>query len=172
MKVNTAKKITIEAETGCFPFKANVTDAAYDLYTSKAVDLKENTRIKIPLGFKVSLPPGSCLSIQPRSGQSVSGLVVQAMAPVWLGAGFKETTINADVILGLVDANYGKEVHAIVRVGRFSLKQRFMSLLGYRFHLERFSRICQGRFSSVPNVSLTRGIVVGTRSGFGSTGTR
>lgn len=73
------------------------------------------------------------------------------------------------MIIGLIDSGYGDEVQAIVKFGRFTLKQKILRLLGFKFYIADNSRICQGRFVYVPNVSLEKGLVTGNRSGLGST---
>ena len=152
------------------PKKANPDDAAYDLFTHGDFKVTPNKRVYIPLGFKIQLPTNMCLVIQPRSGQSGKGMIVEVKAPSWLHPCWKSNTrIDADVIIGLIDSGYCKEVHAIVKFGRFTLKQKILRLLGFKFYIADNSRICQGRFVYVPNVSLEKGLVTGKRSGLGST---
>lgn len=152
------------------PKKANPDDAAYDLFTHGDFKVTPNKRVYIPLGFKIQLPTNMCMIIQPRSGQSGKGMIVEVKAPSWLHPCWKSNTrIDADVIIGLIDSGYCKEVHAIVKFGRFTLKQKILRLLGFKFYIADNSRICQGRFVYVPNVSLEKGLVTGKRSGLGST---
>lgn len=152
------------------PKKANPDDAAYDLFTHGDFKVTPNKRVYIPLGFKIQLPTNMCLVIQPRSGQSGKGMIVEVKAPYWLG-GYQKIAkrIDADSVVGLIDSGYGDEVQAIVKVGRFTLKQKILRLLGFKFYIADNSRICQGRFVYVPNVSLEKGLVTGKRSGLGST---
>lgn len=168
-KIIRTTKVTVEYKKSCCPSRAHITDAAYDLYTSEAYPVKPHTRIAVSLGFRVSMPPSLAMIIQPRSGQSANGLIAQSVAPVWLGSKISEERIDADPIVGLIDYGYGKDVKGIVRVGRFTIRQRLMSLLGYRFLIPARSRICQGRFVSVPNTTIVVGNVFGTRDGLGST---
>lgn len=152
------------------PKKANPDDAAYDLFTHGDFKVTPNKRVYIPLGFKIQLPTNMCMIIQPRSGQSGKGMIVEVKAPSWLHPCWKSNTrIDADVIIGLIDSGYCKDVHAIVKFGRFTLKQKILRLLGFKFYIADNSRICQGRFVYVPNVSLEKGLVWGKRSGLGST---
>lgn len=154
------------------PMKAYPTDAAYDLCTAKEVEAVPNTRTYIPLGFKIALPKNICILIQPRSGQSGKGMIAYAYYPKWLqwiSTSPEKIRINADVILGLIDSNYGEEVQAIVKFGRFRLKHRLMRLLGFKIVINECSDIAQGRFVYVPDVNLVDGKVTGTRSGLGST---
>ena len=154
------------------PMKAHETDAAYDLCTAKQVEAVPNTRVYIPLGFKIALPTNICMVIQPRSGQSGKGMIAYAYYPKWLqwiSTSPEKIRINADSLVGLIDSQYGEEVQAIVKFGRFRLKHRLMRLLGFKIVIEECSDICQGRFVYVPDIRLEEGIVKGTRSGLGST---
>lgn len=152
------------------PKKANPDDAAYDLVTHGDFKVTPNKRVYIPLGFKIQLPTNMCMVIQPRSGQSGKGMIVEVKAPSWLHTCWKSSIrIDADVIIGLIDFGYCKEVHAIVKFGRFTLRQKILRLLGFKFYIADNSRICQGRFVYAPNVSLEKGLVTGKRSGLGST---
>ena len=164
--------ITVEAVPFHMPTKAHDTDAAYDLYNAKDVEAVSNTRAYVPLGFKIALPTNMAMLIQPRSGQSGKGMLAYAFFPKWLSWVTDvpvKVRINADVILGLVDSNYGGEVKAIVKFGRFRLKHRIMRLLGFKIIIVKESRICQGRLVTLPPAVLIYGKVTGTRNGLGST---
>ena len=153
------------------PMKAYPSDAAYDLCTAKKAEAVPNTRTYIPLGFKIGLPANICMVIQPRSGQSGKGMIAFAYYPKWLkwiSTTPEKIRINADVILGLIDSQYGGEVQAIVKFGRFRLKHRLMRLIGFKIVIRECSEICQGRFVYVPDVNLVDGNVTGTRDGLGS----
>ena len=169
---NKGTRIVVESVPFHAPVKAYDTDAAYDLSTAKEVEAVPNTRVYIPLGFKIALPTDLCMVIQPRSGQSGKGMIAFAVYPKWLRWITRipaRIRINADAILGLIDSNYGGEVMAIVKFGRFRLKHRIMRLLGFKIVIGANSCICQGRFVYVPDIRLEEGIVNGTRSGLGST---
>lgn len=161
--------ITVDAQPFHLPTKSYEADAAYNLLTNESVEAKPHTRVYISLGFKIALPPNMALLIQPRSGQSGKGMIAYAEAPKWLGGDWYKIRINADAILGLIDSNYGGDVKAIVKFGRFSWKHRIMRLLGFKIRIDSDSCICQGRFVYVPNIKLNQGIVKGTRDGLGST---
>ena len=171
-KKNFGTNITVEAVPFHMPTKAHETDAAYDLYNAKDVEAFPNTRVYIPLGFKISLPTNLCMVIQPRSGQSGKGMIAFACYPKWLRWISRipaRIRINADAIVGLIDSQYGGEVMAIVKFGRFRLKHRILRLLGFKIEIGANSCICQGRFVYVPDANLVEGVVKGTRSGLGST---
>lgn len=169
MSKNFGTRINVEAKEGCFPGKAYPTDAAYDLFVSREIEIIPNSRQYVPLGFKIQLPTNIKLLIQPRSGQSGKGMIAHAEFPHWLGGGAVKVRINSDVILGLVDCGYGGEVMAIVKSGRWRWKHRIMHLLGFKFCLWRNDRICQGAFTYVPQTCLIAGKVSGAREGLGST---
>lgn len=163
-------RINVDAVFGRFPQKAHENDAAYDLYVRKNIEVYPNNRFLVPLSFRIQLPSNMKLLIQPRSGQSSKGMKLEVYFPKWLGDDYLgPVRENLDVILGLVDCDYGKEVHAIVKSGRWKLKHRIMRLLGFKFYIGKGSRICQGAFTYVPSVELVRGPVNGTRDGIGST---
>ena len=131
------------------PMKATFGSAAYDVYTSKDVDmvLEYGERMAVPLGFKMELPQGLAAVIQPRSGFSLKG-----------------RRLNADVLIGLIDSDYRGEVHAIIRAND--------SIAGT---IPEGTRIAQMRIVTVPDTELVGGIVNGSgrgKDGFGSTGIR
>lgn len=165
----TLKFINVDSIPGCFPKKAYDTDAAYDLFTAKEVEVTPNSRIYVPLGFRIQLPEDIGLIIQPRSGQSGKGMIAVAQAPDWLGGDRYKLRINADVLIGLVDCGYDGQVVAIVKVGRLKLKHRILRMLGFKIYIETFSRICQGRLVYIPDAMLFDGPVNGFREGLGST---
>lgn len=166
---NFGTRITLEAEPFQLPKKANDGDAAYDLYTYGRADVAPNKRAFISLGFKIALPTNMALIVHPRSGQSGKGMIASVDFPKWLGGGTFKSRIDADVIIGIVDSEYGDYVHAIVKFGKLNFKQRLLKILGGKFYIANHSRICQGRFVYVPTVSLVYGKVEGKRSGLGST---
>lgn len=163
-------RINVDAAEGCFPMKANPTDAAYDLAVEKTTEIFPNTRQYVSLGFRIQLPSNMKMLIQPRSGQSGKGMIAHAKLPWWLGGnGYAKVRVNSDILLGLIDCKYGKVVQAIVKNDRWRLKHRIMRMLGFKFYLFDGDRICQGAFTYVPTVNLLAGEVTGERSGLGST---
>lgn len=173
LQKKTANRIIIQTFGNCMsPRKNKSNDAAYDLFTRDRVKVTPNTRLYAPLGFKISLPTNVAMIVQPRSGQSGKGMIAKACPPKWLHFLLDSAPIplrvNADVLVGLVDPNYGEEVQAIVKIGSLRMKHRIMSLLGFKIYIDQYSRICQGRFVNIPRIELTEGEVTGTRSGLGS----
>ncbi len=171
-KSKIATRVIVQANNDFIPKKANVNDAAYDLYTEKEIEVQSNTRCYIPLGFKIALPANMAMIIQPRSGQSGKGMIAKARTPKWLKWLFVDEIplrINADSMIGLIDSGFGEGVQAIVKVGQLRMKHRIMQILGFKIIIAKHSRICQGRFVYVPSVDLASGTVTGKRSGLGST---
>lgn len=172
LRKKPTNRMIIQADEHCMPQKNTANDAAYDLFIKESVIVVPNTRKYVPLGFKISLPTNMAMIIQPRSGQSGKGMIAKAYPPKWLHFLLDSTPIplrvNADVLIGLIDPNYGKEVQAIVKTGNLRIKHRIMRLLGFKIYIEQYSRICQGRFVNIPHVELAEGEVTGTRSGLGS----
>lgn len=163
-------RINVDAELYCFQTKAHATDAAYDLFVRQSVEVYPHSRFFVPLGFRIQLPTNIKLLIQPRSGQSGKGMLLDVYFPGWMGGDYLgKVRENLDVILGLIDCGYGKEVQSIVKSGRWKLKHRIMRLLGFKFYIASGSRICQGAFTYVPDTNLQVGPVNGTREGLGST---
>ena len=164
-------KIKVEqTEVRCYPEKAYNDDAAYDLRVGTGVEVFPHQRFYVPLGFKIQLPSNMKLLIQPRSGMSGKGMIIHVWFPSWMGGGYLgKVRENLDVILGLIDCDYGKEVHAIVKSGRWKWKNRILRALGFRFFIHEGDRICQGAFTYVPSTNLVKGPVNGTREGLGST---
>lgn len=163
-------KINVDASLYCFPEKAHENDAAYDLKVGTEVEVSPNKRFYVPLGFRIQLPANMKLLIQPRSGMSGKGMVIHVWYPNWMRLGYLgNVRENLDVILGLIDSDYGEEVHAIVKSGRWKWKNRILRALGFRFFIHVGDRICQGAFTYVPSINLVDGPVNGTREGLGST---
>lgn len=163
-------KINVDAVIGCLPKKAHENDAAYDLFVKERTEISPNQRCYISLGFRIQLPPNMKLQILPRSGQSGKGMILNVDFPSWLGGGFMgKVRENCDVIVGLIDCGYGKDVKAIVKSGSFKWKHRLLRLLGFKFYLASRDRICQGAFTYVPDINMVEGPVNGTREGLGST---
>lgn len=170
---NKGTRMNVDAVEGCFPRKSHPTDVAYDLRVEKQTEIVPNLRQYVSLGFRIQLTSNLKLLIQPRSGQSGKGMIAHAKIPRWMhilvGEGYARVRVNSDVLLGLVDCEYGGKVQAIVKNDRWRLKHRIMRMLGFKFYLFKSDRICQGAFTYVPDTDLISGMVNGTREGLGST---
>jgi dUTP pyrophosphatase len=107
-------KIKLLTATAQVPRKATEGAAAYDVYVPTDVVIRPYRREIVPLGFSVELPKGYCAYIDPRSGYSAKGM-----------EGADERRHDADVIHGLIDADYRGEVGVIIRNNGlgFTLKQ-------------------------------------------------
>lgn len=88
------------------PTKATPQSACYDVYAPCDFVVRSGRSV-MPLGLAVELPPGYAAEIRPRSGYSSKGFA-GTLADT-------EYHFNADVIHGLIDSDYRKEIGVIVR---------------------------------------------------------
>ena len=152
------------------PKKAHPSDAAFDLYVSEDVALKNGRQI-IDMKFSLELPHGYAATIQPRSGFSAKGLEA---TKVFIDGSFSADAesgvrVDGDVIRGLVDEDYRGSVGVIVKA----------SIKGHPYEkmvIKKGTRIAQMQIVEVPQVELIevedlsetdRG-----EGGFGHTGVR
>lgn len=103
MKMNIKiKKLHPDAR---IPEKATPGAAGYDLYLPCECDLWSG-RQRIPLGLAIELPEGYEAKVEPRSGYSTKGM--EAV----IGASIRR--IDADVLVGKIDADYRGEICLII----------------------------------------------------------
>ena len=151
------------------PKKAHPSDAAFDLYVPKDIVLKRGRQI-IDLEFSIELPVGYAATIQPRSGFSAKGMEVEAheqLLDTWEEDCFA-TTIDADIIRGLIDENYRGNVGAIIKVyDEYCVYHKCV--------LKKGTRIAQMQIVEVPHVELVEAEELSNtdrgKGGFGHTGT-
>lgn len=144
------EKIVIELCGGRMPEKAHDADAAYDVFTSEDYDVKDWGRHAVPLGFKmIQLPKHLAALIQARSGMSLYGIpaVIE-----YLNGESKETRINADVELGLIDSQYTGMVLSIIKA--FNL-----DILVKRIYIPKGTKIAQMRIVEIPSTELVSGVI-------------
>lgn len=150
------------------PKKQHEGDAAFDLYVPEDVVLQHGRQI-IDLKFSIELPIGYAATIQPRSGFSSKGMVVEAHQKITKVEDVFETTIDADVIRGLVDENYRGNVGAIIKV-----TDEYCSY--HKCVLKKGTRIAQMQIVEVPQVYLIEVEELSDtdrgKGGFGHTGAR
>ena len=141
------------------PKKAHPSDAAFDLYVPEDVELKFGRNV-IDMGFALEIPVGYAATIQPRSGFSAKGMEVDC--------GGDATRIEADVVRGLIDANYRGNVGVIVNYHRLVGKT-------WNWVIKKGTRIAQMQIVPVPVVDLVEVDVLSEtdrgEGGFGHTGT-
>jgi dUTP pyrophosphatase len=128
------------------PKKQHEGDAAFDLYVPEDVVLQHGRQI-IDLKFSIELPIGYAATIQPRSGFSSKGMIVEAHQKITKVEDVFETTIDADVIRGLVDENYRGNVGAIIKV-----TDEYCSY--HKCVLKKGTRIAQMQIVEVPQIEL------------------
>ncbi len=143
------EKIVIELCGGRMPEKAHDADAAYDVFTSEDYDVKDWGRHAVPLGFKIQLPKHLAALIQARSGMSLLG--IPAVIEDFNGKS-RETRINADVELGLIDSQYTGVVSAIIKA--FGL-----AILVKRIYIPKGTKIAQMRIVEIPSTELVSGTI-------------
>lgn len=153
-------EVKIKLDGGIMPKKQHEGDAAFDLYVPNDVELSFG-RQKVDMKFALELPIGMAAIIQPRSGCSLNG--IEVINPI---NGLK-FFIDADVKIGLVDANYRGNVGTILQV-------RQIPVIGKeKWVIKKGSRISQMRIVKVPEISLIESdslSLTDRDGGFGTTG--
>lgn len=159
--------VKIKLNGGIMPRKATEGAAAFDLYVPEDVYLKEGRQL-IDLKFSIELPCGYAATIQPRSGFSAKGMVVTIEDIYDRTLESDDVRINADVIRGLIDADFRGNVRVIIDVKE--------SLDGYYYLLQKGTRIAQMQIVEVPQIQLIEVDELSEtergEGGIGSTGTR
>ena len=151
-------EVKIKLNGGIMPKKATAGAAAYDLYVPEDVEIKGGRQV-ISLGFSMELPHGYAATIQPRSGFSAKGMAIDV-------CGYA-TTIDADVIRGLIDEDYRGNVGVIINT---------RDRIHYPPVIRQGTRIAQMQIVEVPQVDLVEVDALSETSrgegGFGHTGTK
>lgn len=159
--------VKIKLNGGIMPQKATEGAAAFDLYVPEDVYLKEGRQL-IDLKFSIELPYRYAATIQPRSGFSAKGMVVAIEDIYDRTLESDDVRINADVIRGLIDADFRGNVRVIIDVKE--------SLDGYYYLLQKGTRIAQMQIVEVPQIQLVEVDELSEtergEGGIGSTGTR
>lgn len=159
--------VKIKLNGGIMPRKATEGAAAFDLYVPEDVYLKEGRQL-IDLKFSIELPYGFAATIQPRSGFSAKGMVVVIEDIYDRTLESDDVRINADVIRGLIDADFRGNVRVIIDVKE--------PLDGYYYLLQKGTRIAQMQIVEVPQIQLVEVDELSETErgdgGIGSTGTR
>lgn len=152
------------------PSKANPTDACYDLYVPDDVILRSGRQV-IDLRFSLELPSGYAAIIKPRSGFSSKGIEVQRYninggSMKLMDESFR---LDADVLMGTVDAKYRDNVGVILKVWRYVY-------FNERFVLPKGTRIAQMQIQEIPDTEIVEvdelDMTDNRGGGFGHTGSR
>lgn len=156
-------EVKIKLNGGKMPMKAHPSDAAFDLYAPEDIELKMGRQV-IDLKFSIELPIGYAATIQPRSGFSCRGISGDLFLD---GECFCSDNADADVIRGLVDANYRGNVGVIVYTReKWPENQKFIIPEGTRIAQMQIVEVPQVELIAVDELSESdRGV-----RGFGSTG--
>ena len=148
MKTIRIKRLS---EDALIPVRATDGAACFDLYVPKDTPIQKGRNI-IPLDIAIELPHGTYAEIRPRSGFSAKG--------------FEDITgcrRDADVLHGLVDADYRGNVGVIVRSEDY-----FIVAKGTRVAQMLICSYLPSEFVEVDELSSTDR----QAGGFGSTGTK
>lgn len=139
------------SEDALIPVRATDGAACFDLYVPKATPIQKGRNV-IPLDIAIELPHGTYAEIRPRSGFSAKG--------------FEDITgcrRDADVLHGIVDADYRGNVGVIVRSEDY-----FVVAKGTRVAQMLICSYLPSEFVEVDELSSTDR----QAGGFGSTGTK
>lgn len=144
-------KIKRLSEDALIPVRATEGAACFDLYTPREFAIQKGRNI-IPLDLAIELPAGTYAEIRPRSGFSAKG--------------FEDVhgcRRDADVLHGIVDADYRGNVGVIVRSEDY-----FVIAKGTRVAQMLIGSYIPCEFEEIDELSSTdRG-----NGGFGSTGVK
>lgn len=155
--------VKIKLNGGIMPKKQHEGDAAFDLYVPEDTQVLSGRQI-ISLKFAIEIPHGYAATIQPRSGYSSKGIeaIITDDCPLD-GAITREGRIDADVLRGLIDANYRGNVGVIINVHEYHDKMI----------IKKGTRIAQMQIVPVPEVTLEEADELSDtdrgEGGFGST---
>jgi len=139
-----AERIDIELiPGGTMPYRAHVTDAAWDCYV-RTVDIVEGNVIRCALGFRLGLPEGWFADVRARSSIYKTGLIL----------------CNG---CGVVDAGYRGEVMAFF----YARPARELPVVGSRVVQMMIRRLDAADLCLVDSVDMDTSRGCG---GFGSTG--
>ena len=160
-------KVKIKLNGGIMPKKATDGSAAYDLYVPEDVIFTRGKRKVLDLKFSMEIPKGYAATIQPRSGFSAKGMeVVTYDTYPFDDPVTEEGRIDADVVRGLIDADYRGSVGVIIKINEQHDEILFRK--GTRIAQMQIIEVPQIELEEVDELSKTdRG-----EGGFGSTGTK
>lgn len=144
VKIVTAypAKIKLE-EGGILPEKASAQSAGYDLFCPHDFVLRPGRQI-IPLNFRIEMREGMKSDIRPRSGNSAKGFKVMFRDTDGID---HEVRVDADVLLGTIDADYRDIVGVILKVNDPRTENG-------RFYIPKGWSIAQMVFSRVPHIAM------------------
>lgn len=142
--VNDKIPVKIKLDGGMMPKKKSDLAGAYDLYCPEDTPIYLGRQI-VNLKFQMEMPPYLKADVRPRSGYSARGFEV--VHDICNGAKEKKL-VSADVILGLVDADYRGNVGVILKLDYVQCEEL------KDFYIPKGERIAQMAFTFVPNVDL------------------
>jgi dUTP pyrophosphatase len=123
------------------PARATSQSACYDVYASEDTNLPPFESTMVHTGIKVQCEPGYCVLVFPRSGLAAK----------------QGITLSNSV--GVIDSDYSEEL-LVSLFNRNSIV----------YEIKKHDRIAQLQLIKLINIVWIEGLVSGSRSGFGSTG--
>lgn len=155
-------KVKIKLNGGLMPVRQTDFSAGYDLYVPEDTELHVGRQI-VDMKFSIEMPGNIEGQIRPRSGFSAKGMEVVMVS--YSGTESIER-IDADVLLGTIDADYRNSVGVTIKVneidGAFS-----------RVYLRKGTRIAQIVFNEIPPIEFEKSENLSEterKGGYGSTG--
>lgn len=143
MNLEDLLKVKIKLDGGIMPQKKSKYAGAYDLYCPEDTQLHFGRQI-VNLKFQMEMPPCLKADVRARSGYSSKGFKVKA----YKDGTFYDLLLSADVILGLIDADYRGNTGVILKIDDERIKE-------YDYcYIPKGERIAQMAFTFVPNVQL------------------
>lgn len=139
--VGPSYPVKIKLDGGIMPKKESAQAAGYDLYCPKDTTIHFGRQV-IPLKFSIEMWNNFMADIRPRSGHQLNGFKV--MYRDNFDGEEHVTRIDADVLLGTIDADYRDDVGVILNVRD---KCVFMS---DRYYIPEGWSIAQMVFSIIP----------------------
>lgn len=155
--------VKIKLDGGIMPQKKSVYAGAYDVYCPEDTPIHYGRQI-INLKFQLEMPPYLKVDVRARSGYASKGFEVVYDRS---DGTVDKILISADVILGLVDADYRGNVGVLLKVDM----AQYTDIKDC--YIPKGERIAQMAFTFVPNVALlqseTLDMSVDRGGGFGHT---
>jgi dUTP pyrophosphatase len=136
-------KTKIVLDGGTMPVKKTTGAACFDLYAPDDFDLKSGRQV-LDLGIRIQLPHNMAAIIKSRSGYASKGMEV--IIDHWYGE--HKEYIDADVLQGVIDADYRGHVSVIINV-HTDIKTRAFIPKGTRIAQLQFVQVPQMEFEQV-----------------------
>lgn len=144
VKFVTAFPVKIKLNGGIMPQKESAQAAGYDLFCPEDYTIKLGRQV-IPLKFSMEMVESMKADVRPRSGNSSKGF--KCLHIHTIDGKAEEARINADVLLGTVDADYRDGVGVILDCHDLRVRRG-------NYYIPKGWSIAQMVFSLVPRTAL------------------